>query len=171
MANSSSLRFSGIGGGRNFGEDRFRTLILAISLASKQGISPNDQRQTQEVHAAKVLIILANVGGLKRQIPIDGHGRVRRDTPEIGKDGKEENKYIGPKGESALYYPPDTKTKLAARSDIFFVLVEAQKSVLALTAWADRMGIGDQILPIGMNGCWGWSKDKQPPRIGARLGS
>ena len=34
------------------------------------------------------------------------------------------------------------------------MLVESEKSALAITAWAQRTGI--KILPIGLGGCWGW---------------
>ena len=34
------------------------------------------------------------------------------------------------------------------------VLVEAEKSALALTAWSERTG--QKILPVGTGGAWGW---------------
>jgi predicted P-loop ATPase len=35
-----------------------------------------------------------------------------------------------------------------------FVVVESPKSVLAIEAWARRTG--EKILPLAVNGCWGW---------------
>ncbi len=91
--------------------------------------------------------------------------RVRRDNPEPGKNGKPDAKYMTPPADKArriLYYPPDAKAKLEGRRDIYFVLVEAEKSALALTAWAARTGSADRVLFIAMGGCWGWSQDNKP---------
>lgn len=50
---------------------RWRFFVVRLPL--KQRIRPDDQRQTQEVYTTQILIILANVGWLKRQVPIDRH--------------------------------------------------------------------------------------------------
>ena len=44
--------------------------------------------------------------------------------------------------------------KLVKDSSVPLVLVEAEKGVLALTAWAER--VQRQILVAGLGGCWGW---------------
>ena len=80
--------------------------------------------------------------------------RVRRDHPDIDVDGKVKNKYLSPYGDSKhLYFPPGAAAKLV-QADTPVVLVEAEKSVLALHAWAERTGTN--ILPLAMGGCWGW---------------
>lgn len=59
--------------------------------------------------------------------------RVRRDNPEM-EDGRPRNKYISAFGDGRhLYFPPDARSKLQ-ESTTPIVLVEAEKSVLALTA-------------------------------------
>jgi P4 family phage/plasmid primase-like protien len=79
--------------------------------------------------------------------------RVRRDKPEM-KNGKPDGKYMCPKGgPRGLYFPPDAAVKLEDRT-MPIVLVEAEKSCLALTAWADRRA--RKILPVTIGGCWGW---------------
>jgi putative DNA primase/helicase len=79
--------------------------------------------------------------------------RIRRDNPEI-EDGKEKDKYISAYGDQKhLYFPPDAKGKLQC-AETPIVLVEAEKSCLALTAWAERTG--RNLLPVAMGGCWGW---------------
>jgi putative DNA primase/helicase len=87
---------------------------------------------------------------------VTGHrvtARIRRDNPEI-EDGKPKNKYVSAYGDGRhLYFPPDAQRKLK-ESTMPIVLVEAEKSVLALTAWAQRTGI--DLLPVGLGGCWGW---------------
>ena len=89
-------------------------------------------------------------------IPGVGHrvtARLRRDNPEI-EDGKPKGKYIAPYGDSRhLYFPPDARAKLDG-AETPIVLVEAEKSVLALAAWSERMGI--DLFPLGLGGCWGW---------------
>jgi hypothetical protein len=95
--------------------------------------------------------------------PETGHRvtvRVRRDNPEIDADGKAKNKYITAWGDHRrLYYPPGiTKEKLKDKI-IPVVLVEAEKSALALTAWAERMT--RNLLVLAMGGCYGWSTTKR----------
>ena len=88
--------------------------------------------------------------------PVTGYrvtARLRRDNPEI-ENGKPKNKYISPWGDGRhLYCPPGSKTKLE-QPETPIVLVEAEKSALALTAWAERGGMS--LLPLGLGGCWGW---------------
>ncbi|MGB7553724.1 MAG: DUF3854 domain-containing protein [Candidatus Korobacteraceae bacterium] len=79
--------------------------------------------------------------------------RIRRDNPEM-EDGKAKDKYISAYGDRRhLYFPPDAADKLKT-AETPVVLVEAEKSCLALTAWAERTGTS--LLPVGMGGCWGW---------------
>jgi hypothetical protein len=82
--------------------------------------------------------------------------RVRRDNPEAenGNPKKFKNKYISAYGDRKhLYFPPGSESKL---QDVGtpIVLVEAEKSALALTAWAERTG--RKLLAVGLGGCWGW---------------
>jgi putative DNA primase/helicase len=79
--------------------------------------------------------------------------RLRRDHPEF-EDGKPKNKYISPYGCARhLYFPPGCK-ELLKQPEVPVVLVEAEKSVLAITAWSRRTGI--KVIALGMGGCWGW---------------
>jgi len=97
--------------------------------------------------------------------PFTGHrvtARARRDNPEFEND-KPKDKYISAYGDGRhLYFPPDAQEKLQEPSTPI-VLVEAEKSVLALTAWARRTGTA--VIPVGMGGCWGWKG-----RIGKTVG-
>jgi hypothetical protein len=80
-------------------------------------------------------------------------GRVRRDYPELGTDGKPRAKYVGPPDLHHLYFAPGVGTLLTDPS-VSVVIVEAEKSVLALTAGAARAN--RRLLAIGTGGCWGW---------------
>ena len=85
--------------------------------------------------------------------------RVRRDHPEINKDGKPERKYIAPPGpKPTLYIHPHSVKKLKS-ADTPIVLVEAEKSALALLALCERTG--NELIPVACGGCWGWSQDKK----------
>ncbi len=80
--------------------------------------------------------------------------RIRRDNPEVDEDGKQQNKYFTAWGDRRhLYFPPGAAEKLEDES-CPIALVEAEKSVLALTAWAERTGMN--LLPLGLGGCWSW---------------
>lgn len=79
--------------------------------------------------------------------------RVRRDHPEI-EDGRPRNKYVSAYGDGRhLYFPPGARSKLQNPSTPI-VLVEAEKSSLALAAWTQRTG--SDVLPVALGGCWGW---------------
>jgi hypothetical protein len=79
--------------------------------------------------------------------------RVRRDNPEI-EAGRTKRKYILPFGDRRhLYFPPGS-ADLLADPTIPIILVEAEKSSLALTAFAQRAG--RKYLSIATGGCWGW---------------
>jgi len=88
--------------------------------------------------------------------PVKGHrvtARLRRDNPEI-EDGKPKNKYISAYGDRRhLYFAPD-RGNWREDSSVPVILVEAEKSVLAIAAWAARTG--NKYVPIGTGGCWGW---------------
>lgn len=81
--------------------------------------------------------------------------RLRRDHPEVDAEtGKPKNKYLAPFGDGRhLYFPPGASEKLKD-PDTIIVLVEAEKSSLALTASAQRTSTN--ILALGLGGCWGW---------------
>jgi len=80
--------------------------------------------------------------------------RVRRDHPQIGSNGKPENKLMQAFGDgSHLYWPPGSMERLA-NPETFVVLVEAELAVLTLTAWATRRA--DKLLAVGMGGAWGF---------------
>jgi len=84
--------------------------------------------------------------------------RLRRDHPEM-KDGKPKDKYLCPTGGArSLFIHPGAAAKLK-NFDVPIVLVKAEKSALALSALAERTG--NELIPIAMGGCWGWSQDKK----------
>jgi hypothetical protein len=88
--------------------------------------------------------------------PMDGLRRtcrLRRDHPEIER-GKPRRKYVVAYGDRRhLYFVPGC-AELVSDDSVPVVLVEAEKSALALVAWAER--IQQKLLPIAMGGCFGW---------------
>lgn len=94
--------------------------------------------------------------------------RLRRDNPEI-EDGKVKNKYISAYADRRhLYFVPGSDN-LLRNAAVPIVLVEAEKSALALTAWAARAG--RKLLAIGLGGCWGFRGriGKAPTPNGGRV--
>jgi hypothetical protein len=80
--------------------------------------------------------------------------RLRRDHPEVDTDGKPQDKYICPWGDNRhLYFPPGAGALLGDVT-VPVVIVEAEKSALALTALGDRHG--RRLLAIATGGCWSW---------------
>jgi predicted P-loop ATPase len=79
--------------------------------------------------------------------------RVRRDHPEI-EDGKPRNKYMAGYGDRRhLYFVPGSEALCEDRT-VPAVLVEAEKSALAIWAWSQRTG--KRVFAIAMGGCYGW---------------
>lgn len=79
--------------------------------------------------------------------------RVRRDNHEI-EHGEPKNKYISAWGDSRhLYFPPGSK-ELLEDGSVPICFVEAEKSGLAGTAWAQRQG--RRMLFVALGGCWCW---------------
>jgi hypothetical protein len=95
-------------------------------------------------------------------------GRVRRDHPERDHDGRPIAKYVGPPDRHCLYFPPAVGS-LLADTRALVVVVEAEKSALAVTAAAARMG--RRLLAIATGGCWGWrgTTGKTIDAAGARV--
>jgi P4 family phage/plasmid primase-like protien len=126
-------------------------------------------RRVSNIEARQLPSITAGAGQHLAGLDFPDHDRktgeivahhIRLDFPAKDKKGKLKNKYIGPKADGSpnpLYFPPNAAKKLED-PDCIVVLVEAQKSVLALTAWGVRKN--HNILVIGMRGCFGWSQDK-----------
>ena len=79
--------------------------------------------------------------------------RIRRDNPEI-ENGKTVRKYLAPYGDRRHLYIVPGDHGLGKDLVIPVVIVESEKSALALRAWADRTG--GQLLPLATGGCWGW---------------
>jgi hypothetical protein len=79
--------------------------------------------------------------------------RLRRDHPEI-EAGRPVAKYLSPYGDRRhLYFAPGADARLADTSTLV-VIVEAEKSALAITAAAERAD--RPVLAIATGGCWCW---------------
>jgi predicted P-loop ATPase len=79
--------------------------------------------------------------------------RVRRDHPEV-ENGHEKNKYMSGYGDHRHLYAVPGSGALLADLTVPVVLVEAEKSALAIWAWSQRAN--KRLLPVGMGGCYGW---------------
>jgi len=133
----------------------FSRLGIPVELLSQAHIERVTDRDAREKYGIKGA---GDMGGIVFPYinPAEGRrwtGRVRRDNPEL-EAGKLKNKYVSAYGDRRhLFFPPES-AELLTDITVPLVLVEAEKSALALTAWAERTG--RRILPVGMGGCWGW---------------
>jgi hypothetical protein len=89
--------------------------------------------------------------------PVSGQrvsGRLRRDHPETGADGKSDRKYVCAFGDNRhLYFPPGSGGLLSDPS-VPATFVEAEKSALAVASLMQRRG--HRAVVIGTGGAWGW---------------
>jgi len=89
------------------------------------------------------------------------NGRIRRDSPEMDSNGEPENKYISmPKrGHLRLLFRPPGAAEALNDPEAQILLVEAEKSALAITAAARRAR--RKVIALALGGCWGWREKEQ----------
>jgi len=126
-----------------------------VELAGIERVSNHDARETYGIKGGGDMAGIvfpyfdpeSMTNGRRRH-----YARIRRDHPEM-EDGKAKKKYVAPYGDPKhFYFPPCPE--LFADLSVPIVLVEAEKSALALLAWSER--VGRKLLPLAMGGCWGW---------------
>lgn len=86
--------------------------------------------------------------------PIDGRrvsARIRLDYPLDGDSGK----YLSEQASKHFFFPPAHKKDLTD-AKVPVVVVEAEKSALAVTALSLRTGI--KMIAFAIGGCWGWRR-------------
>jgi putative DNA primase/helicase len=142
--------------------DMFARFLIPLELVAEAGIYRGTDGEIRARHhitwePAK------NVGGIVYSYfhPETGYlanVRVRRDHPEIDEDGKPQNKYICPSGNTQhLYFPPGARELLKDPQTVI-VLVESEKAALAVTAWAMRLA--RKLVALAMGGCWSWRSQR-----------
>jgi P4 family phage/plasmid primase-like protien len=136
----------------------FASFKIPNSLVEKAGVYRVDDAQARALH-----IRGRNLAGIAfPYFDPDTDNivtvRVRRDHPEM-EGGKPVGKYLCPTGGTRTLYVLSQSAPKLKDTNIPIVLVEAEKSSLALTAWAARTK--HDLVAIAMGGCWGWSKDKK----------
>jgi Domain of unknown function (DUF3854) len=139
--------------------EMFLRLRIPVELIIQAGIDRVSDREARERFG---IVGHGDMSGII--IPYyapKGHGdtlqrwtaRVRRDRPEV-ENGKPKAKYISPPNDHKhLYFVPGC-IELLRDKGTGVIVVEAEKSVLAIVAWSQRLG--RKILPVGLGGCWGW---------------
>jgi hypothetical protein len=81
--------------------------------------------------------------------------RLRRDHPSLDTHGRPIAKYISPRGDNRHAYIYPDSDELLKDANVPAVVVEAEKSVLSVVAWSQRMTV--KLLPIGIGGCQGFN--------------
>ena len=149
--------------------EMFRRIGIDADLLERAGIMRvTDQQARQEFgldgtgNNAGILFPYVDAAGKRHT------SRLRRDSPEM-EDGKPVRKYLAPYGDRRHLYIVPGDHALGENLTVPVILVEAEKSALALRAFADRAG--RQLLPIATGGCWGWRGriGKAPTSKGGRV--
>jgi hypothetical protein len=130
---------------------RFHIPHGLLEAAGVRSVTDAEARETLGLHGHQG----ADLGGilfpyLSPTTGLRGGGRIRLDNPLS--DGA---KYISEPGCRHFFFAPGVVGFLKDTS-IPAVLVEAEKSALAITALADRAG--RKFLVIAIGGCWGWKR-------------
>jgi hypothetical protein len=94
--------------------------------------------------------------------------RLRLDHPQTDDDGKVKHKYVTTIGAHRIPYFVCGTSDLLADLSVQIVFVEAEKSALSGTAWAQRTG--RRMIFIALGGCYGWRKKTGEPRSDGSLG-
>jgi len=87
--------------------------------------------------------------------PVSGERKGAR--IKLDKQTTDGAKYYSEQGCRHLFFPPFSKDKIEDKNTPV-VIVEAEKSALALAEWAAR--IDKKILPLAIGGCWGWKRNE-----------
>jgi hypothetical protein len=132
----------------------FDRLGIGLELLARAGIERvTDQEARQKFGLngtgdnAGIVFPYVDAVGIRRTC------RLRRDHPDM-EDGKPVKKYLVPYRDRRHAYIVPGDHNLGQDAGIPVVLVEAEKSTLALRAFADRTS--RQLLPIALGGCWAW---------------
>jgi hypothetical protein len=93
--------------------------------------------------------------------PTNGNGTrspvsfsVRQDNPVCDADGKPQRKYIAAAGLHYPYVAPVSDPERFTDPSVPVVVVEAQKSALAILRWSEDAS--RRFIPVGIAGCYGW---------------
>lgn len=143
--------------------DRHKEILessaIPISLAAALGVksieSSSDLPETAldlAHYAPGLLFPLRDLNG-------DVAWQIRPDSPPTDKATGRPRKYIVQSnvGSFITVHPP-VDSRLADLDNVQTILiVEGTKQCLAAVAWAD-----DDVAPVGLQGCWGWSRNSQP---------
>src|SRR5437667_12638648 len=148
----------------------FLRLGIPAELLNRAGIERVTDREARERFG---IVGYGDMSGIvfPYMDPMNGHrwtARVRRDNPEI-EGRKPRNKYISAYGDRRhLYFPPGS-AELMHDPAVPIVLVEAEKSALALVTWAARMG--RKLLPVADGRALGMARsDRQGGGLKWRTG-
>lgn len=133
-----------------------RALGISVEILARAGV-----RRVSDQEAREILFIggrAGDFGGLlfPYVLPWTGHSatsRVRRDHPEYEKD-KPKDKYFAVWGDRKRLYFGGADPSSLLDATIPIVLVEGEKSALAIASAAERAGL--RVLPIALGGCWGF---------------
>ena len=148
----------------------FSRLGIPAEFISQAGIERVTDREAREKYG---IVGHGDMSGIvfSYMDPMNGHrwtARARRDNPEL-EGGKPRNKYISAYGDRRhLYFPPGS-AELMHDPAVPIVLVEAEKSALALVTWAARMG--RKLLPVADGRVLGMARaDRQGGELKWRTG-
>jgi hypothetical protein len=133
-----------------------RQLGIGIDLLIRQQVRRVTDRDARD---------LLNVSGKRGDLSgieypyLDPHtgrrvtSRIRRDRPEL-EQGRPKAKYCSPFGDRKHLYFVTTDAPMLADTHVPVIVVEAEKSALAIASLAQRQD--RPIVPIATGGCWGW---------------
>src|SRR5689334_5007146 len=116
--------------------DMFTRLAVPPEILERAAVCPVTDTEAREFYGIHAV---GNMAGIVSPYldPITGDrvtARLRRDYPEVGVDGKQERKYICPYGDNQhLYFAPGAG-RLFSDTSVPAVMVEAEKSCLAVAA-------------------------------------
>lgn len=132
---------------------RFRISNEILRAAHIESVTDSKAREIMGVHGRE----LDDLGGLffPYLSPVSGERKGAR--VRLDKNTEDGAKYYSEQGCRHLFFPPFVKDKIEDRNTPV-VIVEAEKSALALIAWAQREN--KKILPLAIGGCWGWKRSE-----------
>jgi hypothetical protein len=132
---------------------RFRIPLEMLRAAHVESVNDSKARELMGVHGRPN----DDFGGILFPYlsPLSGERKGAR--VRLDKKTEDDAKYYSEQGCRHLFFAPDSTKETLEDKSIPVVIVEAEKSALALAAYAQRAQ--KKLLLVAIGGCWGWKRN------------
>jgi len=132
---------------------RFRISNEILRAACIESVTDSKAREIMGIHGRQT----DDFAGILFPYLSPASGERKGSRVRLNKNTEDGAKYYSEQGCRHLFFAPFSKDKIEDKN-VPLVIVEAEKSALALAGWAERES--KKILPLAIGGCWGWKRNE-----------